>query len=36
MKPKNGGPASDRRLLSRRILILCFLSFFLGMLVTDL
>ncbi|XP_066394423.1 beta-1,3-galactosyltransferase 7-like [Miscanthus floridulus] len=36
MKPKNGGPASERRLLSRRILILCFLSFFLGMLVTDL
>jgi beta-1,3-galactosyltransferase 1/2/3/4/5/7/8 len=36
MKPKNGGLASDRRLLSRRILILCFLSFFLGILVTDL
>jgi hypothetical protein len=36
MKPKSGGPASERRLLSRRILILCFLSFFLGMLVTDL
>ncbi|KAG0543952.1 hypothetical protein BDA96_02G233300 [Sorghum bicolor] len=36
MKPKNGGPASERRMLSRRILILCFLSFFLGMLVTDL
>lgn len=36
MKPKNGAAASDRRLLSRRILLLCFLCFFLGMLVTDL
>ncbi|KAJ1257115.1 hypothetical protein BS78_K208400 [Paspalum vaginatum] len=36
MKPKNGAAASDRRLPSRRILLLCFLCFFLGMLVTDL
>ncbi|CAL5064085.1 unnamed protein product [Urochloa decumbens] len=35
MKPKNGGAASERRLLSRRILLLCFASFFLGMLITD-
>ncbi|RCV11930.1 hypothetical protein SEVIR_2G236500v4 [Setaria viridis] len=35
MKPKNGAAASERRLLSRRILLLCFASFFLGMLVTD-
>ncbi|RLN33647.1 hypothetical protein C2845_PM03G36560 [Panicum miliaceum] len=35
MKPKNGAAASERRLLSRRILLLCFTSFFLGMLVTD-
>jgi len=35
MKPKNGAAASERRLLSRRILLLCFVSFFLGMLITD-
>ncbi|OEL30434.1 Beta-1,3-galactosyltransferase 7 [Dichanthelium oligosanthes] len=35
MKPKNGAAASERRLLSRGILLLCFVSFFLGMLVTD-
>ncbi|CAN6174533.1 unnamed protein product [Urochloa humidicola] len=35
MKPKNGAAASERRLLSRRILLLCFASFFLGMLITD-
>nr|CAB3453560.1 unnamed protein product [Digitaria exilis] len=35
MKPKNGTAASERRLLSRRILLLCFASFFLGMLITD-
>jgi len=35
MKPKNGAAASERRLLSRRILLLCFASFFLGMLISD-
>ncbi|CAN6217887.1 unnamed protein product [Urochloa humidicola] len=35
MKPKNGAATSERRLLSRRILLLCFASFFLGMLITD-
>ncbi|XP_062199584.1 beta-1,3-galactosyltransferase 7-like isoform X2 [Phragmites australis] len=35
MKPKNGAAVSERRLVSRRILLLCVFSFFLGMLFTD-
>ncbi|KAL6655470.1 hypothetical protein ACP70R_006296 [Stipagrostis hirtigluma subsp. patula] len=35
MKLKNGAAAADRRPVSRRILLLCLFSFFLGMLFTD-
>ncbi|GJM98634.1 hypothetical protein PR202_ga15663 [Eleusine coracana subsp. coracana] len=35
MKPKNGTAAAERRLLSRRLLLLCAVSFCLGMLFTD-
>ncbi|GJN33819.1 hypothetical protein PR202_gb22444 [Eleusine coracana subsp. coracana] len=35
MKPKNGAAAAERRLLSRRLLLLCAVSFCLGMLFTD-